>query len=64
MTQQLEEKVLEFINRKDEEVDRWLQREADFWSLTINADDVGQNEFIVQEEMRIMQRSVPRLVTT
>lgn len=57
MTQQLEGKVLDFITRKDEEVDRWLQREADFWAKTINADDAGQNDFLVEEEMRIMQRS-------
>jgi hypothetical protein len=28
MTQQLENKVLEFIQRKDDEVDRWLQKEC------------------------------------
>ena len=57
MTAQLEKKVADFIAKKDEEVDRWLQREADFWAKAIDADNAGQDEFVVKEEMRILERA-------
>ena len=57
MTAQLEAKVLSFIEKKNAEVDEWLQTEADRWSAAVNRDDSGQRELITSEEARILSRA-------
>jgi hypothetical protein len=57
MTEQLENKVLSFIEKKDQEVDLWIQNEADKWSAVVQRDDSAQRDLISSEEVRILARS-------
>jgi hypothetical protein len=57
MTQQLEARVLHFITKKDEEVDRWLQRESDQWLAAVTNDESGQRDLINAEHIRILSRN-------
>lgn len=57
MTKQLEDKVLEFLNRKDEEVDTWVQLEVDKWQQAMLDEEDVQNEFYEEDEARLCKRT-------
>ena len=52
MVSQLENRVNQFIQKKDEEVDRWLLKEAESWMRAVGVDEQGQKKIIAEEELR------------
>lgn len=56
MTLQLEEKVLGFISRKEEEVNLWIQKEVNTWTQAMNSEEAGQSEFLKNDRARIAKR--------
>ena len=57
MTKQLENKVLEFLEKKDEEVDTWIQLEVDKWHKAMSDEEEVQMDFFQADEQRLCKRS-------
>jgi hypothetical protein len=56
MTLQLEEKVLGFITRKEDEVNLWIQKEVNTWTQAMNSEESGQSEFLKSDRARMAKR--------
>jgi hypothetical protein len=57
MKQKLEEKVLGFISKKEEEVDIWMDREIKNWQMVMSKDETDLIEFIKKDLKRITDRA-------
>ena len=56
MRQKLEDKVMGFIRKKDEEVDIWMEKEIKNWQLVLSKDEVDLTDFIKSDLNRIANR--------
>lgn len=57
MKSKLEEKVQNFIRKKEEEVDLWLDREIKEWQEYLSYDEVDLSDFLKEDLKRISDRS-------
>lgn len=57
MRLQLEGKVVAFLDKKDEEVAMWIQREMEVWKLAMTQQEADQSEFFRSDAERTQQRA-------
>ena len=57
MRQQLEGKVVAFLDKKDEEVGMWIQREMEVWKLAMAQQEADQSDFFRSDAERTQQRA-------
>lgn len=57
MTRQLEDKVFGFLNKKEEEVVNWMEREVALWQQTLRDEENLQSDFILKDQQRLSARS-------
>lgn len=56
MTRQLEDKVYSFIEKKEEEVDVWMDKEVTTWQQAMTSEEANQALFFRREKERIQRR--------
>jgi hypothetical protein len=56
MKKQLEDKVLQFLSKKDEEVDFWMQKEVRVWMDAMSKQEADQTSFFQADLKRIAMR--------
>ena len=56
MKKQLEDKVIQFLAKKDEEVDFWMQKEVSIWTDAMGKQEGDQTEFFQSDLQRITDR--------
>ena len=60
MKKQLQDKVVQFLAKKDEEVDFWMQKEIKVWMDAMNKQENDQTNFFQEDLARIAQGSTPK----
>lgn len=56
MAKQLEDKVMGFLNKKDIEIEKWMQNEVDSWNKTMIMGESGEVDFLRADKMRVLAR--------
>lgn len=58
MKQKLEEKVMGFLKKKEEEVDAWFDAEVKIWQEFLNQDETDLSTFLKNDLQRLSQRAL------
>lgn len=56
MTRQLEDKVYTFFEKKEQEVDMWMEREVTAWQQAMTSEETTQAAFFREDQVRINNR--------
>jgi hypothetical protein len=56
MAKQLEDKVMGFLNKKDIEIEKWMQNEIDSWNKTMIMGESGEVDFLRADKIRVLAR--------
>eukprot|EP01038_Epipyxis_sp_PR26KG_P008891 gene8891-11991_t len=57
MKQKLEDKVMSFIQKKEQEIDFWIEKELTNWQAAMAADESGLLEFLQNDQDRMQRRA-------
>ena len=58
MKKQVEDKVVSFIDKKNDEVNEWVEKEQLLWQQTLYTQESNLNEFIENNNNRTTKRSM------